>query len=410
MGRGHANTVVNLLDPNCPRYPDGETPEEQARVDDDPEWQFDTAKIQESGIDSMTLRFKDPETTYDYMSYCGSLSDNNVWTSPWTYSHIYSETLQLGINTSAVQTASGQQPHVFVSGLVFTDTTAVLDPLWVYQRAVPHNNPESGEAYCLDSVADDGAVLDTFCFDLGFEDGETGRATSVDSFTLLLPYVNQTAKFVFRQGESQLAEQRISANAPSVTITSPNGGENWNNDNSALISWDATDEDGDPLTFKVAYSQDGLTWLPLATAITEPQLIVDSMMLAGGDQAKIRVTASDGINTSFDDSDRVFSIDAKSPQVHILSPGRATVLQHQMPIILQGHAYDPEDGILNGTNLNWRSSRDGDIGTGETIQYEPSSGNHIVTLTATDDSGNSSTTEINIFVGAQTYVPAVANP
>ncbi|MCK4567487.1 MAG: hypothetical protein KAU48_09285, partial [Candidatus Thorarchaeota archaeon] len=54
---------------------------------------------------------------------------------------------------------------------------------------------------------------------------------------------------------------------PTVTVTFPNGGEVLNG--TELVTWDASDLEGDPLTFDVLYSNNsGSDWTSLATGLT----------------------------------------------------------------------------------------------------------------------------------------------
>jgi hypothetical protein len=71
--------------------------------------------------------------------------------------------------------------------------------------------------------------------------------------------------------------------------------------------------------------------------------------------------------------------------------------------LLRGRGFDPEDGLLTGISLEWSSSIDGFLGTGEQLTVEltePDTGeqwlDHIVTLTARDSDGNTATDQITV--------------
>ena len=79
-----------------------------------------------------------------------------------------------------------------------------------------------------------------------------------------------------------------------------------------------------------------------------------------------------------------------------------------MMVTLQGTASDPEDGTLSGASLEWRSSIDGLLGTGSSIQAIPSgpqvpcnpeSVDHTISFTARDSDGHEMTVQITITVG-----------
>ena len=145
--------------------------------------------------------------------------------------------------------------------------------------------------------------------------------------------------------------------------------------------------------------------MPLALGITTNYLMVDSPNLPGSANARFKVTATDQMNSWEDTSDASFTVGRKGPQAYILSPELYTTIQPGTPFFLQGYAYDLEDGILNDNSLRWSSDLDGDLGVGSTVIVSLSSGQHTVTLSATDRDGNSVSSVIHINVGYNIYLP-----
>lgn len=418
MGRRHTNTVANVNDTNC-QLVEGSSDQERAAVDPESDWVRDDglpgpppfldSKIQDYGVDisGSGISLKRPNTTYDYMSYCGSLAQGNVWTSPWTYSHIFSETLRLQMAAQAVRAMDTEQPYFIAGGLVYTDDTAILDPIWVITSTEAPQNPPAGTQYCLEAQDASGTALSGHCFDLTFMNYETGEATDVDGFNLMLPYPGGVARIVLRKGAQELAVRPVSAHAPTVTVLSPNGGETWSATGTYTVTWTASDADGDPLSYSVLYSPDGSEWVPVAMGITQTQAVVNAAKLAGGDAARIRVLASDGVNTTADESDAPFTVGRKGPQAFILVPERDITIAPGTPLWLQGYAYDLEDGTLPETALRWTSNRDGDLGTGSQVLVSLSSGEHLITFTAADSDGNPATATVRVYVGNRLYLPLV---
>ena len=83
------------------------------------------------------------------------------------------------------------------------------------------------------------------------------------------------------------------------------------------------------------------------------------------------------------------------------------------PLTLEGIAYDPEEGELEGAALVWSSDLDGPLGTGDTVwDVDLSEGQHTLTLSATDSQGLESSASITVTVGHVTvyryvYLPLV---
>ncbi|AFU58858.1 putative peptidase [Candidatus Nitrososphaera gargensis Ga9.2] len=96
------------------------------------------------------------------------------------------------------------------------------------------------------------------------------------------------------------------------------------------------------------------------------------------------------------------------PEPEITSPRNGAQFFTGQTITFEGRAIDEEDGELPGSSLEWRSSRDSLLGTGNTISVvlsgpptpcRPEFIGHTITLTATDSDGNSATSQIIVSVG-----------
>jgi hypothetical protein len=200
----------------------------------------------------------------------------------------------------------------------------------------------------------------------------------------------------------------VSANPPTVTVLSPNGGEIWGATGTYTITWAANDPDGDPLTYSVLYSPDQSNWVPVGAAITQTQLAVNAAELVGGNGAKVRVLATDGVNTSTDESNDPFTVGRKSPQAFILSPPEDITITLNTPLWLEGYAYDLEDGPLGDEALRWSSSLIGELGTGSLVVVLLPEGQHVITLTATDSEGNIGTDTVHVYVVPhRIYLPLI---
>jgi len=214
---------------------------------------------------------------------------------------------------------------------------------------------------------------------------------------------------VLLHGGVELARQSVSANAPLVQITSPNTAVAWTAGTTETLTWQAADPDaGDVLTYSVFYSHDRDPSNRRASFFEQFLDGVDVDALAGGAEARFRVVASDGVNIGEDQTDFPINVPDKAPQALILNPtDQAQVLPGDL-LVLQGSGNDFEDGTLPDLALAWSSDRQGPLGTGVSLpvnNLQP--GLHKITLSATDSSGQTSQTTVEVFIGAKLHLPIV---
>lgn len=224
--------------------------------------------------------------------------------------------------------------------------------------------------------------------------------TAVQSFSLLLPLPSTARRVVLRYGSTALDERVASPAAPTISIVAPTGGAI---SGETTIAWDAQDDDGDALQFALLYSPDeGVSWVPLALDLAGDSVTVDSAWWAGGEQARVRMVATDGFNTTLADSPP-FSVARKAPNAWITAPQDSAQFLPEQAAILTGHAEDREDGELTGASLMWGSDRQGPLGTGAQLIIPPLvlvPGPHVITLTATDSDGHTASATLGLNVAA----------
>ena len=241
-------------------------------------------------------------------------------------------------------------------------TAPALMPFYRVMLASGSSDLPGSGAFALELQDAAHAALFTRSFDLVTT--HTGDPNT-GSFFEIVPWQAGTARVVLRQGQTEISAVAVSSHAPQVTLLSPNGGESWLPYGERTITWTATDDDGDALHYVLQYSVDGgTTWTALATDLEEQSYTVDAGALAGSTSARLRVIATDGINTSQDDSDGVFTVESKPPTAAIASPVDGSWHLPGQPVILEGVATDLEDGaITDGLRFRWRSSLEGELGS-----------------------------------------------
>jgi hypothetical protein len=98
---------------------------------------------------------------------------------------------------------------------------------------------------------------------------------------------------------------------PTVQVVSPNGGETLPIGKPVVVTWDASDPDGDSLTYNVELSRDaGTSWTVLASKLIDKSWTWQvNLSDPEGNSYRIRVRASDGANGAASDvSESDFSL------------------------------------------------------------------------------------------------------
>ncbi|GAB4577595.1 MAG: BACON domain-containing carbohydrate-binding protein [Anaerolineales bacterium] len=334
----------------------------------------------------------------DFMSYCA-----NQWISDYTYEEIY-EALFVA-QTRPLQAAPAGAELLGVYGLIIPnagladlqiiqqfDTGATIPPL------VPGN-------YSIRLRNAAGNLLADYPFNPEDDEYEAG----VLSFGQIVTWVDGTTiiQIVDLTNGTVMAEAPVSANPPQLTNVAlqnpptPVAG-------TVTLTWAASDPDGDPLTFDLAYSRDaGVTFHPIQVGITGDNIEIDMDTLGGG-LGFFRLTASDGVHLAQATSP-VYLVAAKPPQPYILSPGDSTVFQWGQPIHLNGIAYDLQEGILEEENLLWRLGNSLiALGTGSSVTLEPGAlpvGTSEIRLIATNAASQTASESIIITIHDELAFP-----
>jgi hypothetical protein len=384
LGRRHPN-----LDDSC-----------DAR-DDGTDWRYPTSVIQEIGFDPLFMQVV-TSRSHDFMSYCGP-PKNFVWVSPFTYRKLFE-----GQWRPRQRAVAQSQAYLLVSGLLFAAGGGTLEPTYHFSSTQTYDPLNAGGAVCLALQNDATQTLAEHCFDVNFENERTGEQLTHVSFVQILPDPGGVSRILLERDAAPVATLAASEHAPTLTLITPAGGEQWSG--VQPVQWAASDADGDALTYAVLYSADnGATWLTLATSLTQTQYIVNSQELAGGTNARIRVLASDGFHTSFVDS-LPFRVPRKGPQPIIVAPEPETTLTARQPLILSGDAYDLEDDQLPEERFQWRSDLSGPLGTGRSLTVpQLATGQHTLTLDVMDSDGNHTVTTVLVTVQPPTglFLPLV---
>jgi hypothetical protein len=188
-----------------------------------------------------------------------------------------------------------------------------------------------------------------------------------------------------------VADVRRSAHAPVVEFAMPPGGATLAG--KLALAWNASDADGDELSYTVRYSPDGQRLAPLASDLAASALEIDAGALPRPvpGAAYFEVLASDGLATAratWSEFAPAPAAGGNAPWVYIATPDPSLSYLKGATVILHGNGWDLEDLELAGASLSWTSSLDGFLGSGRlTSVADLSVGTHQITLTGIDSSG-----------------------
>jgi outer membrane protein assembly factor BamB len=237
------------------------------------------------------------------------------------------------------------------------------------------------------------------------------QVTDEPAFGLVIPWDPATTRIELTAGGSTVVSRTVSASAPEVTALSPDGGETYTD--TLPISWAALDPDGDELRYTVLYSSDnGATWHALASGTQTTTLTVDSSLLPGSaGQGRVKVIASDGLNSTSRTSAGGFTIPNRAPLPFIYFPDDEGLYPSGSDLILSGAVYDPEDGYLAPEALSWSVSGLGTVGSGEALMLSGlTDGEYTLTLNASDSNAQGGSTSVTFQIGELPIVHRVYLP
>lgn len=355
------------------------------------------------GFNPKSWSVVDPRMHFELMSYCDKMrSSLDPFISGFTYGEI-AQAIQARFPSSPPIRTRNDYSYVSAVGTLFADGAELtrLRSVTSARSSIPA--PPPGD-YALEVRDRAGALLQSISFaptESEARPGLTDDGLPVASFQLFIPTDPPPATLVLLKEGVELTRLAASANAPTVSVTAPNGGENLSGD-SIEVRWTGADADGDLLSYDVSLSTNGgASWTAVVADWLDESITLPATAIAGSTTALIRVEVSDGFNVGSDQSDAVFTTANRAPAPEIIRPSPGSLYFAGDAIILAGEAIDEEDVEITGAALEWSSNLDGILGSGEGLMVLASSlseGDHQLTLRATDSSGTSGTETISLRV------------
>ncbi len=206
------------------------------------------------GFDIETLQVY-PPTWKDIMSYC-----NPKWISDYTWTKIQKQLLAEAEWWQAQSAMPAGPPldYLVVSGNVIMSTQQVqLGDFFHLTTAVAPTGRVPGE-YSIRLLGVGGVTLADYPFTPQFNYPDypspgSGPLTALISETVL--WDPGTTRVAIYRDATEVAGRNVSQHTPVVTVLAPHGGESFTSPFS--FQWQASDEDGDALSYMLQYSTDG---------------------------------------------------------------------------------------------------------------------------------------------------------
>lgn len=179
-----------------------------------------------------------------------------------------------------------------------------------------------------------------------------------------------------------LHERRVKA-PPAIDVAWPGADVLAGAD--ATLSWTCSD----PAVVALwQFSTDGKSWLPLTLPQPAGSSRVDLRAAPGGKACRLRLLASDGVQTHRVDS-KPFARKARGWVALLLAPADGSQASAGAEIELVGQGFETEKRVPEFDKLQWVSSIDGELGTGHRRRVRLSPGKHQITLSVAGKASSS---------------------
>jgi alpha-tubulin suppressor-like RCC1 family protein len=221
----------------------------------------------------------------------------------WIDAEDYTALLTPTVNANRVSVLGATPKAILASGVI-TDNGAVSLSNWYVLNDAQLNMLSRGP-YSFEYQDANDNILQEISFDMAFN--VAGTTVSQSPFVFTIPYISGTAKIVIKNNGAPLAEKVVSPNAPVVSVISPNGGDRVARQ--TTIQWSGSDADGNAPSYTILFSaDDGSTWEPITGDLTSTSYIWNTSNLPPGTKYRVKVIATDGINTGEDTSNSSFAV------------------------------------------------------------------------------------------------------
>jgi len=360
----------------------------------------------------------DPRDVHELMSYCTDSRwveafdqhqpPHNGWLGNKHLQNII--TLFDVTRSGGASGTSGVVPSdLFIGKILFDDNVesgVQLDRVYSRPRLVEPGEPGDYILVLHDST---GSNIRQIPFRATKEKFSDGSVSEEANFSILVYDPPDYSSFsIKKKGEDKnLFFSVRSSNNPTVILSGIADGQLFSHEETIDLSFMGVDIDGDTLSYEIYYSTDrGASYEVINLETFQTSLSLRADDFPGSNNARFGVSVSDGTRSTFVETP-IFRIENHAPEVRIDGASDRVLVGYQ-GFILDAWGYDKENGLLPHSAFTWRSSADGYLGTGSylvlsTDQLTP--GEHIITVSVTDNTGLSSTDSTTIIVNMDNSNP-----
>ncbi len=153
----------------------------------------------------------------------------------------------------------------------------------------------------------------------------------------------------------------------------------------ATLSWSCADP---AVVAMWQFSADGKNWLPLTLPQPAGKSRLDLRAVPGGKACRLRLLASDGVQTQRIDSP-AFARKARGWVALLMAPADGSQAAAGAEVELVGQGFEAERRLAEFDKLQWVSSIDGALGSGHRRRVRLSPGKHQITLTVAGKASSS---------------------
>ena len=288
--------------------------------------------------------------------------------------------------------------YLRVIGRLYADRQLALRPGYL-TTAPPWTDLEGEGPLRAQTFDAGGRLLGSFPLRLNGVCAEPSPTTEPQAVRGFVPFHPEARQVVFTYEGAPILEVARNDEPPRVELR-------WQPEDRVegrqTVTWDARHADGASVEFFVRYSIDaGASWNRIGTRTDELGQEVDFDELPGGDECRLAVVATDGIDTAISES-RSFSVERKPCVAIILEPAHGATYQGDAPVPLLGQGYWRERGEPEWERLQWFVGDDEQpVATGRRADIVLAPGQHAITLRAGDEPYQGRT-EVQILVADPT--------